>query len=760
LKKQRFDLIMRSGGPQSDRDRRFWDEKADLPSVVRSDLVVIDGEEKKAYEGELSRVRRENASIKDQLQRSLRELKAYQIKYPSAYAPSGEDGELPSWATSPEIMTPLLQAYDSRIKELEDIVGQKSTELEIFREKVEGVLAENEELRQTALERLRQHRDGNLGPMGPLNAELLAEMNERVEILMEENALMVEQKSKLSSTIEDLQDELTARTQELVTVAQRLAASQRDLQSTSSRLEQAERDREEAAGQTVGYSEELGAARNNLELMKEQLSLSLQRCEQAELAVREHRKNLTNTAIQAEENNLLNMRRTKAAEERVRDLHSLLLHKTHELDTSLEVGRKLRKEYQSTRQDAEGMLQVMSGLEGQVADYHEREEEVQRLARESKQKVEDALSIKDQATAREEHAQREINRLLEERRVFALKRQVDIDAASEQTRQRAAVQRKGCEDDLKNLSIKNADLIVVTEKALRDGQSAKENLERMIKIKENERKAADAHMLELERKILAVTGCIEEEKSKRIEVQELNKDLRSTIDKLRVHAEMVKTQQQQVDKGKSLELQTIKTQTREFQRHLLERTRDLSKRSKELEEIKASNETYLASIERRYGEEAVLYRKRTVEATHLKNEMDLLRTQGDRNALFVVDEIKSRNLSSQKVLEGRYIYIYMYVYLYVYIYICIYVYIYVYIYIYIYICIYIYIYMYKYIYIYTYKGRLREEAELGRRLALRYIYMYIYLYVYVYIYIYMYIIHICRYTYIYVYVYIYIFTYI
>lgn len=45
------------------------------------------------------------------------------------------------------------------------------------------MLAENEELRQGQLERLRQHADSNLGPMGPLNAELLAEMNERVEVI-------------------------------------------------------------------------------------------------------------------------------------------------------------------------------------------------------------------------------------------------------------------------------------------------------------------------------------------------------------------------------------------------------------------------------------------------------------------------------------------------------------------------------------------------------------------------------------------------
>jgi hypothetical protein len=46
-------------------------------------------------------------------------------------------------------------------------------------------------------------------------------------------------------------------------------------------------------------------------------------------------------------------------------------------------------------------------------------------------------------------------------------------------------------------------------------------------------------------------------------------------------------------------------------RMLVERTRELSKRVKELEELKASNSTYLASIERKYGEETALYRKRT-----------------------------------------------------------------------------------------------------------------------------------------------------
>jgi hypothetical protein len=43
----------------------------------------------------------------------LRELKAYQVKYPSPFIASPDDDEA-RWANIPEIMTPLLLAYDAR----------------------------------------------------------------------------------------------------------------------------------------------------------------------------------------------------------------------------------------------------------------------------------------------------------------------------------------------------------------------------------------------------------------------------------------------------------------------------------------------------------------------------------------------------------------------------------------------------------------------------------------------------------------------
>ncbi len=70
------------------------------------------------YEAEISKVRHENASLKDQLQRALRELRVYQVKYPSPYiaeaAADPDDPEGALWTMTPNVVNPLLEAYDVR----------------------------------------------------------------------------------------------------------------------------------------------------------------------------------------------------------------------------------------------------------------------------------------------------------------------------------------------------------------------------------------------------------------------------------------------------------------------------------------------------------------------------------------------------------------------------------------------------------------------------------------------------------------------
>ena len=166
---------------------------------------------------------RENASLKDQLQRALTELRGYQLKYPSVHG-KGEPmpvEDLPPWTTAEEIVNPLFDAYDNRIAELEKIVETQSTQLEAFHEKVTSIMDENEKLRNAQLENLKL-KDGKPSTFGSLTDDLYAEMSERIEILMSENALMVEQKALLSNELEAHQEELTLRTKEVAELNQML----------------------------------------------------------------------------------------------------------------------------------------------------------------------------------------------------------------------------------------------------------------------------------------------------------------------------------------------------------------------------------------------------------------------------------------------------------------------------------------------------------------------------------------------------------
>lgn len=122
------------GGPQAERSKTGGARSS--TAVSRDDILGVDrGTDKYAFEGELGRLRRENSTLKDQLQRSLKELKAYQAKYPSAYinvGPSeGDYDQLPSWASSPDIMKPLFEAYDTRIRELESVIHIQTEQLRV-----------------------------------------------------------------------------------------------------------------------------------------------------------------------------------------------------------------------------------------------------------------------------------------------------------------------------------------------------------------------------------------------------------------------------------------------------------------------------------------------------------------------------------------------------------------------------------------------------------------------------------------------------
>ena len=104
-------------GPQKDREKLWMGKSSniDIGLENREDFKLDYTSENQVYEKELDQLKRENFHLKDQLNRSLKELKSYQIKYPSAYISleEDEDAEFPQWSVSPESMGPLINAYDT-----------------------------------------------------------------------------------------------------------------------------------------------------------------------------------------------------------------------------------------------------------------------------------------------------------------------------------------------------------------------------------------------------------------------------------------------------------------------------------------------------------------------------------------------------------------------------------------------------------------------------------------------------------------------
>jgi len=260
------------------------------------------------------------------------------------------------------------------------------------------LISENEELRSAHLEGFKNAGSVRLDPNAPLNTEIIADLQEQVDVLRGENNLLMEQRSVLMSELEGHQAELERKAAEGAQLKQQLFAAVGDVQTLTKRAEQAEKDRDAAAGQALSYSDVLGKAEVGQEALVEQVHTLQQKCRESDSIINEYKKQLRALSSKGEDDSALTLKRVQDAENRVRELHGALFAKTQELDASNELVRKLRSEYQTTRQDAEGMLQVMGGLERQLSEYAARETDVDKRDKSCKEREEEMQIFKEQVT--------------------------------------------------------------------------------------------------------------------------------------------------------------------------------------------------------------------------------------------------------------------------------------------------------------------------------------------------------------------------
>lgn len=515
---------------------------------------------------------------------------------------------------------------------------------------MESLISENDQLRESQLEGLRNSAmpldGGNSAAasaiFSPLQSELISDYSERLELLMAENALLLDQKVSLDKELETHQQELTQRTHESSSIAQQLAATSRELQITNAKCKQLEKERDEAAGQAVGFSDALGRAESEIDELQGQLLIAEQKYEDTEAELRNVRSEIKTIKERVDAETSNSISRTKIAENRVRELHILLLQKTKELDAALETIRKLKREYQTTRQDAEGMLQVMSGLERQLNEYSTREADVEKLAKEAKSKMEEAMTIKELALVNESQYKNEVERLIAERKAAGQKRQAEIDLKISHSRQKMNEQLRGYESEIKDLSKRLAELRNETDKYIREGKSAKEAYDRMMRLHEEERKTIELAMKDYEDKLNSLVVSKEEEVGRRVELQDVNKELRITIDKLRQQIEVAQGQLLQVQRNKDSEIAGLKATLKDLQKDLRDKSRTLTRKSKEVDDLKSHIDSVTTLLERKHLEDITILQRRAFEADRLTKEMEETSIIGEKRSQMVIDQIKDR----------------------------------------------------------------------------------------------------------------------
>lgn len=521
---------------------------------------------------------------------------------------------------------------------------------------MEDIVAENTELRDIQMQNLKNQASkasDNTATQGPINSEIIAEMNDRIDILMAENASLVEQKGSLSMEIEGLQNELQARTSEVESLAERLSTTTRELKSCAIQGVQAEKERDEAAKEAVAMSDALGRMDGEMGILREQLVMWQQKCTDAETMIADMKKEVSSAVDHSNASALSSMRRVKAAEDRVKDVQMQMIKKSVELDSAQELIRKLKREYQSTRQDAEGMLQVMSGLERQINEYSSREAEVEARERKSREDIENALTERDQSVARADQNKREIERLLEERKKFHEARQSELEAAADAARARSMEQVRACESEMTQLAEALSKLQMDTERSMREGKGSREMLESKERTIEDDRRNYEESLKEARDRLAVAIIARDEEASKKVDIQEANKELRGVVDKLRLDMDSMQIQVNATERARLADVSTLKTTNRELAKELTEKNRLLARRALEIEEVKEESDGKIVNLERRIDDEGRLYRQRVADAEKSVQDMESHAETEEARMMALLDQIKEKGVTQVSSLEGQ-----------------------------------------------------------------------------------------------------------
>mgnify|MGYP000137748228 FL=1 len=462
------------------------------------------------YQERISTLERENEDLRDLTDRLNKELRRCQIalgkEAPRSQEISGEE-VLPPWASNTVFLSPLLLAYDSRIQELTSALDRAKLNIQELGESTKRLSAENSSLREEMerrwkemLEKEKNELEGGHVGYAFYEAEK-NEMQERLDLLSNENGLLLEQLEALKSRNEYLEKvtrekeraaekyllqlkEISGEYKQLL-MAEDEVRGQKDiaegkLKRVQEEFAKLEREREENITQVNKLQNELRLAQQSSQYYKKAYEeVDSKKSEEIEMLMQEAQN------ISAREKEAIS--RSQMQERELEDAH--------------ETASYYKKEYETLRAECDSMLKVMEDYEQKIATYQQKEESVHQQAREAKQKVEEAYLERDRIALREKQYVKQIERLQEQLKTELAEQKTNFNSLVDSLKKKHSSMLSNRDEELNNLQEKTNHLQVSFERLQRENSSLSKECERAKLALQEEQKTTQKRLEEYERRM-------------------------------------------------------------------------------------------------------------------------------------------------------------------------------------------------------------------------------------------------------------------
>ncbi|XP_032086843.1 centrosomal protein of 89 kDa isoform X3 [Thamnophis elegans] len=209
----------------------------------------------------------ENHSLKMTVHRLNAELSRYQTKYRPISPNEGvKIGSLPMtkpippWLLDMKYLSPLLLAYEDRMKEKEELILEHEESMKMFKAQVEAVVKENEQLHQKLTK--------NTGTF--ISTKKWQHLQSQAKLVLEENRVLMEQlkiqETKINDTINQHVKEVSKLTKQLVTLETEKQNQEVEMQECQKKLKELRSANKELKARISDYitAEEHVALENKL----------------------------------------------------------------------------------------------------------------------------------------------------------------------------------------------------------------------------------------------------------------------------------------------------------------------------------------------------------------------------------------------------------------------------------------------------------------------------------------------------------------